>query len=77
MNIIHYMQPLEMLKLRWLTAPAGTYSGLGDLVRKTLVREGVGVLLPNMGAALARAFITNAFCFLGFEASRTALNRLF
>jgi solute carrier family 25 carnitine/acylcarnitine transporter 20/29 len=39
--------------------------------------EGIGALFKGVAPALVRAFPANAACFLGMEASKSALDKLF
>ncbi|KAJ3499952.1 hypothetical protein NLJ89_g10003 [Agrocybe chaxingu] len=59
------------------SAPSGTYSGMLDCVRKTIAQDGVRALWKGFGPAMARAFPANAATFLGVEASRNFMDRLF
>lgn len=69
--------PPDVLKSRIQSAPTGTYSGLLDCARKTIARDGVQALWKGFGPAMARAFPANAATFLGVEASRKLLDKLF
>jgi len=68
--------PPDVLKSKLQSAPAGTYTGIMDVLRKTLATEGPQALFKGLGPALARAVPANAACFLGVEASLKAMNIL-
>ncbi|KAI9475424.1 MAG: mitochondrial carrier domain-containing protein [Benjaminiella poitrasii] len=69
--------PPDVLKSRLQSAPAGTYSGLGDCLKKTLKTDGPSALFKGLGPAMLRAFPANAATFLGVEYSMRAMNMLF
>ncbi|GLB36001.1 putative mitochondrial carrier (TC 2.A.29) family protein [Lyophyllum shimeji] len=69
--------PPDVLKSRIQCAPTGTYSGFLDCARKTIAKDGVGALWKGFGPAMARAFPANAATFLGVEASRSLMDKLF
>ncbi|KAF5384976.1 hypothetical protein D9615_001391 [Tricholomella constricta] len=69
--------PPDVLKSRIQSAPTGTYSGMLDCARKTIARDGVRALWKGFGPAMARAFPANAATFLGVEASRNLMDKLF
>ncbi|KAI9262793.1 mitochondrial carrier domain-containing protein [Sporodiniella umbellata] len=69
--------PPDVLKSRLQSAPAGTYSGLGDCLKKTLKTDGPSALFKGLGPAMLRAFPANAATFLGVEYSMKAMNALF
>jgi len=69
--------PPDVIKSRIQAAPMGTYSGMLDCVQKTIAQDGVRALWKGFGPAMARAFPANAATFLGVEASRKILDRLF
>ncbi|KAF9076124.1 carnitine/acyl carnitine carrier [Rhodocollybia butyracea] len=69
--------PPDVIKSRIQSAPSGTYSGFMDCARKTIARDGAAALWKGFGPAMARAFPANAATFLGVEASRKALDKLF
>ncbi|GJJ73468.1 solute carrier family 25 (mitochondrial carnitine/acylcarnitine transporter), member 20/29 [Entomortierella parvispora] len=68
--------PPDVLKSRLQSAPAGTYSGIGDVLRVLLKTEGPQALFKGLGPAMLRAFPANAACFLGVEYSLRAMNAL-
>lgn len=68
--------PPDVLKSRQQTAPPGTYSGLLDVLKKTIAADGVSGLYKGAAPVLLRAFPANAACFLGFECMMTLLNHL-
>ncbi|KAJ3375085.1 hypothetical protein GGF31_005807 [Allomyces arbusculus] len=68
--------PLDVLKSRLQTAPPGTYSGVRDVLVKTVQQEGVSALFRGLGPAMVRAFPANAACFLGVEVSLKIMNSL-
>lgn len=69
--------PPDVLKSRLQSAPAGTYSGLGDCLKKTLKADGPAALFKGLGPAMLRAFPANAATFLGVEYSMRAMNLVF
>ncbi|CEG74572.1 Putative Solute carrier family 25, member 46 [Rhizopus microsporus] len=69
--------PPDVLKSRLQSAPAGTYTGLGDCLKKTLKTDGPTALFKGLGPAMLRAFPANAATFLGVEYSMKAMNALF
>lgn len=69
--------PPDVLKSRIQCAPTGTYSGFLDCARKTIAHDGVRALWKGFGPAMARAFPANAATFLGVEASRNFMDKLF
>jgi len=69
--------PPDVIKSRLQSAPTGTYRGFIDCVRKTVAADGVSALWKGFGPAMARAFPANAATFVGVEASRKLLDRLF
>ncbi|RUO95953.1 mitochondrial substrate/solute carrier [Jimgerdemannia flammicorona] len=68
--------PPDVLKSRLQSAPAGTYTGTLDVLRKTLHHDGPAALFKGLGPAMLRAFPANAACFLGVEASLNVMNKL-
>jgi hypothetical protein len=49
--------PFDLTKVRLQTAPAGTYTGALDVVKKTLARDGVkGLVLIDYAYILCSAF---------------------
>jgi solute carrier family 25 carnitine/acylcarnitine transporter 20/29 len=62
--------PFDTIKTRWQTAPAGAYTGLADVFRTTVEKEGVAALFRGLSPALLRAFPSNAACLLGVETVR-------
>ena len=52
--------PPDVLKSRLQSAPAGTYSGIGDVLRVLLKTEGPQALFKGLGPAMLRAFPANA-----------------
>ncbi|KAJ7071177.1 carnitine/acyl carnitine carrier [Mycena amicta] len=69
--------PPDVLKSRLQSAPTGTYTGLMDCARKTIAQDGVRALWKGFGPAMGRAFPANAATFLGVEASRYVMDKLF
>jgi len=69
--------PPDVIKSRIQAAPTGTYSGMLDCIQKTIARDGVRALWKGFGPAMSRAFPANAATFLGVEASRKILDKLF
>jgi len=69
--------PPDVIKSRIQAAPTGTYSGMLDCMQKTIAQDGVRALWKGFGPAMTRAFPANAATFLGVEASRKILDRLF
>lgn len=64
--------PADVLKSRFQTAPAGTYSGILDVYRHLMKEEGPSALFKGIRPALVRAFPANAACFFGMEVSKEA-----
>jgi Mitochondrial carrier protein. len=64
--------PADVLKSRFQTAPAGTYSGVMDVYRHLMKEEGPGALFRGLRPAMIRAFPANAACFFGMEVSKKA-----
>jgi solute carrier family 25 carnitine/acylcarnitine transporter 20/29 len=62
--------PFDTIKTRWQTAPAGKYTGLADVFRTTVEKEGASALFRGLSPALLRAFPANAACLLGVETVR-------
>ena len=65
--------PFDTVKSRWQTAPTGTYSGLIDVFRTTVEKEGASALFRGLSASLLRAFPANAACILGYETVKELL----
>ena len=65
--------PFDTIKTRWQTAPIGTYTGLADVFRSTIQKEGVSALFRGLSPALIRAFPSNAACLLGVETVKSIL----
>lgn len=64
--------PIDVLKSRFQTAPPGTYSGIVDVYRHLMKKEGPSALVSGMRPALIRAFPANAACFFGMEVAKKA-----
>lgn len=63
--------PPDVLKSRLQSAPAGTYSGIGDVLRVLLKTEGPQALFKGLGPAMLRAFPANAaYVFFHFAYQR-------
>lgn len=69
--------PPDVLKSRFQTAPAGKYSGIGDVLRELLRTEGPRALYKGIVPVMLRAFPANAACFLGYEVTMKFLDRIF
>ncbi|KAI8142896.1 mitochondrial carrier domain-containing protein [Fennellomyces sp. T-0311] len=69
--------PPDVIKSRIQSAPAGTYSGMVDCVKKTIKADGASALFRGLGPAMLRAFPANAATFLGVEYSTKAMDLLF
>jgi solute carrier family 25 (mitochondrial carnitine/acylcarnitine transporter), member 20/29 len=69
--------PPDVIKSRLQSAPAGTYSGAGDVLKQILKKEGPSALFKGLGPAMLRAFPANAATFLGVELATSAMNKLF
>eukprot|EP01100_Stratorugosa_tubuloviscum_P012311 TRINITY_DN57_c1_g2_i1.p1 TRINITY_DN57_c1_g2~~TRINITY_DN57_c1_g2_i1.p1 ORF type:complete len:300 (+),score=152.69 TRINITY_DN57_c1_g2_i1:45-944(+) len=67
--------PADVLKSRYQTAPEGTYTGLGDVFRKTIAVDGIAGLYRGLLPVLIRAFPANAACFFGYELAMNFLNK--
>jgi len=59
--------PFDLTKTRLQTAPAGTYTGALDVVKKTLARDGVRGLYRGMGPPLAGVTPIFAISFWGYD----------
>ncbi|TPX37795.1 hypothetical protein SeMB42_g06874 [Synchytrium endobioticum] len=68
--------PPDVLKSKIQAAPAGTYSGFGDALVKTVRTEGPGALFKGLGPALLRAFPANAAAFLFRAAALDVMHKL-
>jgi len=68
--------PPDVLKSRFQTAPAGKYSGVGDVLRELIRTEGIRSLYKGIVPVMLRAFPANAACFLGYELTIKFLNYL-
>lgn len=66
--------PSDVLKSKQQTAPAGTYSGFLDVVKKTMATEGFKGFYKGAAPIMIRAFPANAACFLGYECAMKVLN---
>lgn len=66
--------PPDVLKSRFQTAPEGTYSGLLDVYRELVKKEGYGALFTGIRPAMIRAFPANAACFFGMEIAKSFLS---
>ncbi|KAG2185539.1 hypothetical protein INT44_002332 [Umbelopsis vinacea] len=69
--------PPDVIKSRLQSAPAGTYTGAGDVLKQILKKEGPSALFKGLGPAMLRAFPANAATFLGVELATSAMNKLF
>lgn len=69
--------PPDVLKSRLQSAPAGTYTGLLDCLKKTIKADGASALFRGLGPAMLRAFPANAATFLGVEYSTKIMDKLF
>jgi solute carrier family 25 carnitine/acylcarnitine transporter 20/29 len=59
--------PMDVIKSRWQTAPAGKYKNLLDVFQTLLREEGPRALFRGISPALLRAFPANAACLCGVE----------
>lgn len=59
--------PFDLTKTRLQTAPAGTYTGALDVVKKTLARDGVKGLYRGMGPPLAGVTPIFAISFWAYD----------
>jgi len=59
--------PFDLTKTRLQTAPAGTYTGAVDVVKKTLARDGVRGLYRGMGPPLVGVTPIFAISFWGYD----------
>lgn len=59
--------PADVLKSRLQTAPEGTYTGMKDVFRELMQKEGPMALYKGVTPVMIRAFPANAACFFGFE----------
>ena len=69
--------PADTVKSRYQTAPAGKYSGAGQVFKELWAEGGMAALYRGVGPAMTRAFPANAACFLGVEVAKKVLNRFF
>jgi len=72
--------PVDTLKSRYQTAPAGKYPhGIRSVAAKIYAQEGIrsiATFYRGVGPVFLRAFPANAACFLGYATARTFLNSL-
>ncbi|KAL1922937.1 uncharacterized protein VTP21DRAFT_9313 [Calcarisporiella thermophila] len=68
--------PADVIKSRLQSAPAGTYNGTFDVLKKLLKNEGPRALFKGLGPAILRAFPANAATFVGVEMSLKAMDKL-
>jgi len=72
--------PVDTLKSRLQTAPAGKYPrGIRSVFAEIYAKEGircVSTLYRGVGPVFLRAFPANAACFLGYETAKNFLNSL-
>ncbi|CAF1318121.1 unnamed protein product [Adineta ricciae] len=68
--------PPDVLKSRFQTAPAGKYTGIGDVLRELIRTEGIRSLYKGIVPVMLRAFPANAACFLGYEVTIKFLDSL-
>ncbi|CAO2815385.1 unnamed protein product [Amaranthus hypochondriacus] len=63
--------PLDVIKtrLQGQTRSLMKYSGIVDCFRKSVEKDGYGVLTRGLGTAVARAFVVNGAIFAGYELS--------
>jgi len=59
--------PFDLTKVRLQTAPAGTYNGAMDVVRKTLARDGVKGMYRGMGPPLVGVTPIFALSFWAYD----------
>ncbi|KAG9128056.1 carnitine transporter [Ceratobasidium sp. 392] len=67
--------PFDLTKTRLQTAPAGTYTGALDVVKKTLARDGVRGLYRGMGPPLAGVTPIFAISFWGYDLGKKIVYR--
>lgn len=68
--------PPDVIKTRYQTAPLGKYpGGLQQVTQELIATEGITALFKGLTPALARAFPSNAACFLGMEVTRKAMDK--
>ncbi|CAN8233354.1 unnamed protein product [Cochlearia groenlandica] len=64
--------PLDVVKTR-LQQGHGDYDGIADCFRKSITREGYGILWRGLGTAVARAFVVNGAIFAAYEVALRCL----
>jgi solute carrier family 25 (mitochondrial carnitine/acylcarnitine transporter), member 20/29 len=70
--------PFDVIKSRiQISTAAGAAPSMWKVGSDLIAKEGVGALYKGAGPALLRAFPANAACFMGMEASKAALDKLF
>eukprot|EP01096_Ripella_sp_DP13-Kostka_P009912 TRINITY_DN3828_c0_g1_i1.p1 TRINITY_DN3828_c0_g1~~TRINITY_DN3828_c0_g1_i1.p1 ORF type:complete len:289 (-),score=111.82 TRINITY_DN3828_c0_g1_i1:81-947(-) len=67
--------PLDTMKIRLVSSPAGTYAGLGDCIKQTIAKEGFGGLYRGVGSPLIGFVALNAVLFSANEAALKALRK--
>lgn len=67
--------PLDVIKTRLQaqTKASMKYSGIVDCFRKSVEKDGYGVLFRGLGTAVARAFVVNGAIFAAYELSLRCL----
>lgn len=70
--------PFDVIKSRIQSSTAvGGRTGMLTVGKQLIAEGGVGALYKGAAPALLRAFPANAACFMGMEASKVALDKLF
>ena len=65
--------PMDVLKSKWQTAPAGTFRHVGQVLTHVLQTQGPMALFHGLSPALLRAFPANAACLVGVETARSVI----
>ena len=66
--------PPDVLKSRLQSATDGQYNGVRDVFVHLMKTEGIRGLYKGAAPVFARAFVANAFCFMGYEVAMWSLN---
>jgi len=67
-------QPLDTIKTRAQTAPAGAFKGPLDILQQTIRREGVLALYKGMASPLLGVAAVNSLLFASNNAARKLVN---
>jgi len=67
--------PLDTVKSKIQIAPEGRYSGVVQVAKEIMAKEGPRGFYKGLAPVIVRAFPANAACFLGFETASKILSR--